>query len=127
MLTLSGDTLIYCTSDANRKALAAAGADVVKVGASEEHVDASAVLDDLGGRGVNEVLVEAGPILAGSLITADLVDELVIYQAPHIMGSETRSMFRTPEWTRLADRLALDITDLRRVGTDLRITARLKD
>jgi diaminohydroxyphosphoribosylaminopyrimidine deaminase/5-amino-6-(5-phosphoribosylamino)uracil reductase len=52
------------------------------------------------------------------------VDELVIYQAPHIMGSETQAMFRTPEWSRLADRQSLDIVDLRRVGCDIRITAR---
>jgi hypothetical protein len=43
------------------------------------------------------------------------------------MGSETKPMFRTPEWKQLADRRALDIVDLRRVGADIRITARLKD
>ena len=127
MLALPGETLVYCTRGANRKALVAAGADVVEVGASAGHVDASAVLDDLGGRGVNEVLVEAGPILAGALMTADLVDELVIYQAPHIMGSETRGMFSTPTWTALSDRRPLDIIDTRPVGPDTRITARFAD
>lgn len=127
MLALPGDTLVYCTSDTNRRALAEAGAEVVKVGAAEGQVDASAVLDDLAGRGVNEVLVEAGPILAGALIAAHLIDELVIYQAPHIMGSETRGMFRTPTWTALSDRRPLDIIDTRRVGPDTRITARFAD
>jgi diaminohydroxyphosphoribosylaminopyrimidine deaminase/5-amino-6-(5-phosphoribosylamino)uracil reductase len=127
MLTLAGETLIYCSSDANHKALVAAGAGVVQVGASNGHVDASAVLDDLGARGVNEVLVEAGPILGGSLITANLVDELVIYQAPHIMGSETRGMFRTPAWTALSDRRPLAIIDTHPVGPDTRITARFAD
>jgi diaminohydroxyphosphoribosylaminopyrimidine deaminase/5-amino-6-(5-phosphoribosylamino)uracil reductase len=65
--------------------------------------------------------------LSGHLLSQRLVDELVIYQAPHIMGSETRPMFETPEWTRLADRRALDITDLRRIGQDIRITARVVD
>ena len=127
MLALPGETLVYCTRDADRKALIAAGADVVKIGASHGHVDAAAVLDDLGGRGVNEVLVEAGPTLAGALIAANLVDELVIYQAPHIMGSETRGMFRTPNWTALSDRRPLDIIDTRPVGPDTRITARFAD
>ena len=67
-----------------------------------------------------QALVDAGARVG-------FVDELVIYQAPHIMGSETKPMFRTPEWLRLADRRALEIVDLRRVGTDIRITARLKD
>ena len=69
------------------------------------------------------MLVEAGPVLAGSLIDNDLVDELVIYQAPHIMGSETIGMFQTPGWTDLADRRSLDISDVTRVGPDTRITA----
>jgi diaminohydroxyphosphoribosylaminopyrimidine deaminase/5-amino-6-(5-phosphoribosylamino)uracil reductase len=54
-----------------------------------------------------------------------MVDELVIYQAPHIMGSQTMGMLQTPNWTELADRQALTITDKRRVGADTRITAKL--
>ena len=88
-------------------------------------VKAAAVLDDLGRRGINDVLVEAGPALAGNLISNDLVDELVIYQAPHIMGSETMGMFRTPTWTELSDRRSLDIIDTCQVGPDTRITARI--
>ncbi len=76
-------------------------------------------------REINEILVEAGPRLAGSFMTHDLIDELVIYQSPHIMGSETLPMFSTPDWTVLADRRELEIIEMRRVGRDLRITARL--
>ena len=125
MLALAGKTLIYCVRDDKRQALADAGAEVIKVGQHDGLVDASAVFYDLANREVNDVLVEAGPTLAGSLIANDLVDELVIYQSPHIMGSETMGMFRTPAWTELADRQALDIIDVRRVGTDTRIMARL--
>jgi diaminohydroxyphosphoribosylaminopyrimidine deaminase/5-amino-6-(5-phosphoribosylamino)uracil reductase len=63
--------------------------------------------------------------LAGNLISNDLVDELVIYQAPHIMGSETMGMFRTPTWTELSDRRSLNIIDTCQVGPDTRITARI--
>ena len=70
------------------------------------------------------MLVECGPTLAGSLLAAGLIDELVIYQAPHIMGSETRGMAVTPEWKGLSDRLVLDVTDIRKIGRDIRITAR---
>jgi diaminohydroxyphosphoribosylaminopyrimidine deaminase/5-amino-6-(5-phosphoribosylamino)uracil reductase len=127
MLAMPGKTVVYCTDDAGRQPLIDVGADVVCVKRAAGVADLQQVLADLADREVNDVLVEAGPTLSGYLLAQRLADELVIYQAPHIMGSETRSMFRTPEWTRLADRLALDITDLRRVGTDLRITARLKD
>jgi diaminohydroxyphosphoribosylaminopyrimidine deaminase/5-amino-6-(5-phosphoribosylamino)uracil reductase len=125
MLALAGQTLVYCTHDNKKEALVEAGAKVIKVAAAEERVDAAAVLRDLAAREINDVLVEAGPALAGSLIENELVDELVIYQSPHIMGSETKGMFTTPTWTSLADRKTLDITDVRRVGSDTRITAQL--
>ena len=126
MLALPGKTLIYCTADSDQQALIDAGAEVVKIREEEELVDASAVLRDLAAREINDVLVEAGPALAGSLISNALVDELVIYQSPHIMGSETMGMFQTPKWTALSDRLALEISDVRSVGADTRITARPK-
>ncbi len=125
ILALPGGTLLYCTEDSRRGPLIEVGADVVKVGASDRLVNAAEVLDDLGRREVNDVLVEAGPALAGNLISNDLVDELVIYQAPHIMGSETMGMFRTPAWTELSDRRSLDIIDTCQVGPDTRITARI--
>ena len=126
MLALPGDTLIYCCNDRNGKALTDAGATVVKVQCRGQHVDAGAVLENLGQRKINDVLVEAGPTLAGYLLTNDFIDELVIYQAPHIMGSETMGMFETPAWTDLSQRRLLKITDTRQVGPDTRITARLK-
>ena len=73
---------------------------------------------------MNDVLVEAGPRLAGYLLEKELVDELVIYLAPHIMGSNTRRMFETSAWTALGDRSELDIMEVRNVGRDMRITAR---
>lgn len=126
MLCLPGRTLVYCVDDAARPALEDAGADVVQTAADGDTVDLNEVLLDLGRQGVNDLLVEAGPALSGSLVSADLADELVIYQAPHIMGSETISMFHTPAWTALADRRGLDIVDTRRIGADTRITARFR-
>ncbi len=125
MLALPGDTVVYCTRDAAREPLEKAGAEVVRVDAKDGHVDAACVLEELGRREINDVLVEAGPILAGSLLEAGLVDELVIYQAPHIMGSETKCMFHTPRWTALADRKELDIQSVDKIGADSRIVARL--
>ena len=79
---------------------------------------------DLSLESMRDVLIEAGPVLAGSLLAAGAVDELVIYQAPHIMGSETRGMVQTPDWLTLDQRVALQITDTRKIGEDLRIKAR---
>ena len=125
MLDLPGTTVLYCARDEGRKALEAAGAEVVRVDAAGGRVDARKVLMDLASREVNEVLVEAGPTVTGRLLEEGLVDELVIYLAPHIMGSETMPMFRTQNWQALADRADVEISDLRRVGRDVRVTARM--
>ncbi len=124
LLSLPGRTIIYCTHDGNRATLEASGADVIKLGAVDGRPDLEAVLQELGDLGINDLLVESGPTLAGSMVCAGVVDELVIYQAPHIMGSQTRGMFLTPGWQNLDQRLALDIIDIRKVGGDFRITAR---
>ena len=125
MLTLPGETLVCCAAGHDGAELGEAGATVQEFGAHGEVVNVFEVLAALAEREVNDVLVEAGPRLAGYLIEKDLIDELVIYQSPHIMGSNTRGMFTTPNWSVLADRRKLDITDTRRVGSDTRITARI--
>ncbi len=127
MLGLPGETLVCCTPGHDGAALERAGAQVQEFGAHGDGVNVFEVLAALAEREINDVLVEAGPRLAGYLVEKRLVDELVIYLAPHIMGSATRGMFATPHWLALADRQALEIVDLRHVGKDLKITARLKD
>ncbi len=126
MLDLPGETQVYCVDASNRAGLEAAGAAVVETVAVAGGVNLEAVLQALGANGAIEVLVEAGPGIAGALVDANLVDELVIYQAPHIMGSETAPMLRTPNWQALSDRRELDIVERMPVGRDLRITARIK-
>jgi len=126
MLSLPGRTRVYCCKSEGRDELLAAGAEIVEVAEEQGRVRLEAVLEDLARQEINEVLVEAGPTLAGQLLLTGLVDELVIYQAPHIMGSETKRMFATPAWTRLAGRAELELTDVRRVGVDMRITARIR-
>jgi diaminohydroxyphosphoribosylaminopyrimidine deaminase/5-amino-6-(5-phosphoribosylamino)uracil reductase len=125
MLALAGTTLICCAGQRESKSLQDSGAEVKSFAASEGRVIVSDVLDELAVRGVNEVLVECGPDLAGHFLDADLVDELVTYQAPHIMGSQTKGLIASPSWSSLADRKKLTITDVRRIGDDTRITASL--
>jgi diaminohydroxyphosphoribosylaminopyrimidine deaminase/5-amino-6-(5-phosphoribosylamino)uracil reductase len=125
MLALPGDTLVCYTGDHDGSRLEEAGAVIQAFGAHGGQVNVFEVLAALAEREVNDVLVEAGPRLAGYLLEKDLINELVIYQSPHIMGSNTRGMFTTPAWSALADRRTLDIRDVRRVGNDTRITARV--
>jgi len=125
MLTLPGETLVCCIAGQDDSRLADAGAKVQVFGSHGDVVNVFEVLAALAERTINDVLVEAGPLLAGYLLEKDLVDELVIYQSPHIMGSNTRGMFTTPNWSALADRRTLDVIDTRRVGSDTRITARI--
>ena len=125
MLGLPGETLVCCTPGQDGAQLEQAGARVQEFGAHGDGVNVFEVLAALAEREINDVLVEAGPRLAGYLVEKELVDELVIYLAPHILGSQTRGMFDTPHWLSLADRKVVDVIDLRRVGDDMKITARL--
>jgi len=106
-------------------ALAAAGARVERVAtASAGGLDLGAVLASLAALEVNEALVEAGPTLAGAFLQAGLVDELVVYLAPHLMGHEGRPLLQLAGISTMAERLPLRILEVRMVGPDLRIRAR---
>jgi len=85
-------------------------------------LDLSFILKDLADRQINEVLVEAGPKLAGAFVAAGLVDELVLYQAPIMLGHEARPLLVLPTITRMTDRWAWRFVETRMVGQDLRIT-----
>lgn len=78
-------------------------------------------------RECNEVLVEAGAMLCGSLLERGLVDEIVVYLAAVLLGDAARGMFHLPALTTMDQRVPLTITDLRAVGPDWRITARPVD
>ncbi len=103
------------------KALEQAGATVVKLDGDRPQPEA--VLASLAEQeACNEVLVEAGPELAGAFLQAGVVDEILLYQAPHLMGDAGRGMFHLPGLDRMKDRMDLIIRDIRRVGEDIRLT-----
>jgi diaminohydroxyphosphoribosylaminopyrimidine deaminase/5-amino-6-(5-phosphoribosylamino)uracil reductase len=85
-------------------------------------VDLKAVVARLGALGGNEILLEAGPILAGAMLQAGLVDEVVMYQAPKWLGSSARPLAHMAI-DRLADSIEMDYREISRVGPDLRIIA----
>ena len=83
-----------------------------------------AVLAWLGGEGINEVWTEAGPTLAGALLAAGLVDELVVYMAPRLLGPDARPLAHLPPLARLADAAPWRVQDMRPIGPDIRIMLR---
>lgn len=115
----SANTLIASTQTA-----ASGPANIVTLPGTEGRVDLQALLQYLALQEHNEVLIEAGPTLSGAFLSGGLVDELIIYVAPHLMGSKAQGLFHLPALEQLADRIALDITDIRAVGRDWRIVAR---
>jgi diaminohydroxyphosphoribosylaminopyrimidine deaminase/5-amino-6-(5-phosphoribosylamino)uracil reductase len=101
-----------------------AGAKVVAVANEHGQPKPEAVLQLLAEREVNEVLLECGPTLAGAFLSQGLVDEIVLYMAPHLMGDGARGLFHMPGLDYMQDRIALKWQEVRQVGSDLRITAR---
>ncbi len=101
-------------------ALQALGVDVWCMG----QIDLSLVLQKLAACGVNEVLVEAGASIAGAFIAAKLVDELVVYIAPTLLGSAARPMFALP-FSQMAQQHRLTMHDMRMIGQDIRLTYRM--
>jgi diaminohydroxyphosphoribosylaminopyrimidine deaminase/5-amino-6-(5-phosphoribosylamino)uracil reductase len=122
-----GDVLIVTSSDdaGYAQTLTQAGAEVLCL-PGERGVDLVGLMDQLGTREVNEVMVEAGGTLCGALLEAGLVDELVVYVAPHLMGDQARGMFALPGLRHLAERIELDVRDIRAVGRDWRVTASVR-
>ena len=78
----------------------------------------------LGERGFNEVTIETGGKLMGSFLAARVVDELVLYYAPMILGDSAQGLFAMPEIASLDEALRPRLVDVRAVGSDWRVTAR---
>jgi len=90
-----------------------------------EKVDLFALLTLLAQRGLNDVLVESGAHLAGAFIEQNLADELILYQAPKLMGGDGKNLLEMPSVSTLSQAKSLSIIDVRMVGCDIRITAKL--
>jgi len=122
-----GSVRIYTLADCapnRRDALQAVGAEVVMLPARDSRVDLTAVMHELSDSQINEVMVEAGAGLAGALLQARLLDEMIIYMAPKLMGDAARGLFHLPGLESMAENIALHIDDVRKVGVDWRLTVR---
>ena len=120
-----GHALVVTAQAPNDRAaqLAERGITVLHLAGSDGKVDLVALMGELARRELNEVLVESGNRLNGALLRAGVVDELIVYLAPHLLGDSARGMFDLGVLTALDQRRELSIHDLRRIGPDLRILA----
>ncbi len=128
-LVTGGNTLIItATGSAAREAdLKNKGIDVLRLPteAIKGKVDLVAMMQILATKKLNHILVETGAKLNGSLLAAGVVDEIILYTAPDILGEGARGLFAMHELSDLAQRYTVNITDTRMVGRDQRITANL--
>lgn len=119
-----GTTLVVGVEQNERaQILRKQGVETLVCAAQSGQVDLKALLSALADREVNEVLVESGATLAGAFLQQGLVDEMVLYMAPKLLGHGARAVFNLPGLVNMADQIKLEIKDVRNVGVDLRINA----
>lgn len=122
LLSVPGEVLVFGAGSAERKAaLESRGARVELIAAAAGRVDLAAVMQRLAALQVNDVLVEAGPVLNGALLAAGLIDELIVYQAAHVLGSTARGMFELAPLPDMDRRPAFELQEVRHVGAELRL------
>ena len=123
-----GNVVVYTSTQDKEKisTLEKSGVRVIVLPDANGRVDLIAALCDLAANGCNEVLVEAGSALNGALLRAGLMDELVLYLAPQLLGDMARGMAQLGELTALDQLVELAWQDVRNVGKDLRIVARVR-
>ena len=129
VFSIDGDIWVYTLSSESVAAdrLRAAGAEVIAMDAADnDRIDLAAMLRDLAGRGINEIHTECGPGLAGALIREGCADQILLYQAPHLLGNQARGAFDLGEIETMAQRKSCKIEDIRQLGDDLRLTLKLE-
>jgi len=132
MLSLPGRTIICTTAEAVQnneekiEKLKAVGAELVQLHKENDKISLPALLMFLNAENFNEVLLETGATLSGAFMQAGLIDELIIYMAPMLMGDAARSLVSLPGISKMSDAHNLEINDVTAVGKDWRITASLR-
>ena len=126
---LQTDPIVIATASTDTARIGAlhqSGHEVLVLPNATGKVDLPQLMGELGARGLNEVHVEAGFKLNGSLMREACVDELLLYLAPMLVGDAAQGLVNLPELTSLRGATRLDVRDLRMIGSDLRLIARLR-
>ncbi len=123
----TGNVLVFSHSTDEQKitALEQLGVKVMYIEKNEDGLDLLAIVKYLAELQMNEVMVEAGANLSGSFVAAGLVDELILYMAPVLMGNNARGLFNLPFIRQMSDKIQLNIKEISQFGEDIRIIATL--
>jgi diaminohydroxyphosphoribosylaminopyrimidine deaminase/5-amino-6-(5-phosphoribosylamino)uracil reductase len=121
IFSLEGQCIVYTTVNVdNRKDYPF----IIETCDSQDgKIDLHWLMKDLADKEVNLLHIEAGSVLCGALLQNALVDEIVVYMAPHIMGDSAKGLFNLPGLEKMKDRISLQIKDVRAIGIDVRIIA----
>lgn len=125
MLRLPGQTLVITSPDipsTRHQALQTAGADIISLPLSDNRLSLPHLIPHLTERELNTILIECGPTLAGSVLQAGIVDELIVYLAPCLLGDQARGLVTLPGLQHLTQRLSWQLTETQSIGPDLRLT-----
>jgi diaminohydroxyphosphoribosylaminopyrimidine deaminase/5-amino-6-(5-phosphoribosylamino)uracil reductase len=129
MLSLPGETVIFTASDSKsaKTILEKTGVRLIYLPNRDREVDLPAACQLLAEEyEINEILMETGATLSGAMLRAGLIDEVMIYMAPILMGNKARGLFDLPNINCLDQHVPLEIVDIRAVGQDWRITVHPK-
>ena len=130
LFSVAGPVLVATSSNASaqkRKPLESV-AKIVEISSTPDGIDCEKLLNHLAlHEQINDVLVEAGPTLVGNLLENKLVDELIIYLAPSLLGHQATPMALLKSVEGLEDRICGKFTDVEKFGEDLRITVKIDD
>ena len=123
MRDLPGETWLYTlASDSESQQ---SGVKVISAPQNDGRVDLAYVVDSLAQHDINDLLVEAGPTLSGAMLQAGLVDKLIVYMAPTLLGDKGKGLLSLPGLQSIEQQMPLKIEDMRMVGPDVRITAKV--
>ncbi len=117
-----GETWLFCAESARNNLLLKRAQKMFKVDEKAGLLDLDSVLTKLGQREINQLLVEAGSRLAGQFVKLGLVDELVVFMSPDVLGSSATSLMKLPGLDVLAERAQFEFKDVRQFGRDLKLT-----
>ncbi len=124
---LPGRSLILTASGDRRRMadLQKAGFEIHRIVEKNGRIDLNVVMTFMADQQVNELLVEAGPVLNGALLAENLADEWIVYMAPCVLGDRGRGLFTLPGIRTMADKKLLKLADARQIGPDLRLTYKM--
>jgi diaminohydroxyphosphoribosylaminopyrimidine deaminase/5-amino-6-(5-phosphoribosylamino)uracil reductase len=126
ILNVAGDVIIFhqSKSKGRQEQLENKGAELVTIGVARGAAFLKQALNYLATeKEINEVLLETGSTLAGEMLQAGLIDELILYLAPSLLGQDAKSLIQLPLLDNMSDRISLNFSDIRTIGKDIRIKA----